>query len=85
MNKSRDWKLFSPVIFCIVGILCDGVEVQPGDLIAADADGVVVAPRAKAAGVLAAAQEMDFKERSMYSIIEKYRSIREAVKRFGRL
>ena len=31
---------------------CEGVEVQPGDIIAADADGVVVVPRAKAAEVL---------------------------------
>jgi hypothetical protein len=31
------------------------------------------------------AEEMDFKEHSMYSIIEKYKSIQEAVKRFGRL
>lgn len=68
-----------------VSLTCDGVEVQPGDIVAADADGVVVVPRAKAAEVLALAQEMDFKEHSMYSIIEKYKSIREAVKRFGRL
>jgi regulator of RNase E activity RraA len=68
-----------------IPVQCDGVEVQPGDIIAADADGVVVVPRAKAGEVLALAQEMDFKEHSMYSIIEKYKSIREAVKRFGRL
>ena len=68
-----------------IPVQCDGVEVKPGDIIAADADGVVVIPRAKATEVLAVAQEMDFKEHSMYSIIEKYKSIREAVKRFGRL
>lgn len=68
-----------------IPVQCDGVEVQPGDIVTADADGVVVVPRAKAAEVLAVAQEMDFKEHSMYSIIEKYKSIREAVKRFGRL
>ncbi len=64
---------------------CDGVLVQPGDIVAADGDGVVIVPRAKAEAVLALAQEMDFKEHSMYSIIEKYKSIQEAVKRFGRL
>jgi regulator of RNase E activity RraA len=68
-----------------IPVQCDGVAVEPGDIVAADADGVVVIPRAKAAEVLAVAQEMDFKEHSMYSIIEKYKSIREAVKRFGRL
>ncbi len=68
-----------------IPVSCDGVEVRPGDVVAADGDGVVIVPRAKAAEVLALAQEMDFKEHSMYSIIEKYKSIQEAVKRFGRL
>jgi regulator of RNase E activity RraA len=68
-----------------IPVSCDGVEVQPGDIVSADGDGVVIVPRARAAEVLALAQEMDFKEHSMYSIIEKYKSIQEAVKRFGRL
>jgi regulator of RNase E activity RraA len=46
---------------------------------------VVVVPRAKAAEVLATAQEMDFKEHSMYAYIEKLKSIEQAVKQFGRL
>lgn len=66
-------------------VSCDGVEVRPGDIVAADGDGVVIVPRARAAEILARAQEMDFKEHSMYSIIEKYKSIQEAVKQFGRL
>jgi regulator of RNase E activity RraA len=53
--------------------------------VAADSDGVVVVPRAKAAEVLAMAQDMDFKEHSMYAYIEKLKSIEEAVKKFGRL
>jgi regulator of RNase E activity RraA len=68
-----------------IPVSCDGVGVQPGDIVAADGDGVVIVPRTKAGEVLALAQEMDFKEHSMYSIIEKYKSIQEAVKRFGRL
>ena len=68
-----------------ISMLCDGVQVQPGDIIAADNDGVVVVPRAKAAEILALAQQMDFKEHSMYSVIEKYKSLQEAVKQFGRL
>jgi regulator of RNase E activity RraA len=64
---------------------CDGVSVSPGDIVVADSDGVVIVPRAKAAEVLAAAQEMDFKEHSMYAYIEKLKSIEEAVKKFGRL
>jgi len=46
---------------------------------------VVIVPRSQAAQVLTAAQEMDFKEHSMYAYIEKLKSIEEAVKKFGRL
>jgi regulator of RNase E activity RraA len=66
-------------------VRCDGVDVQAGDIIVADADGVVVVPRAKAAEVLAVAEKMDFNEHSMYAYIEKLKSITEAVKKFGRL
>src|ERR1700690_4067960 len=58
-----------------VPVVCDGVAVNAGDIVAADADGVVVVPRAKAAEVLAMAREMDFKEHSMYATIEKLKSI----------
>jgi len=68
-----------------VPVVCDGVAVNAGDIVSADADGVVVVPRAKAAEVLAMAQDMDFKEHSMYAYIEKLKSIEEAVKKFGRL
>lgn len=68
-----------------LAIQCDGVTVNPGDIVAADSDGVVVIPRAKAAEVLSLAQQMDFKEHSMYPVIEKLKSIQEAVKQFGRL
>ena len=68
-----------------IPVECDGVPVSAGDVVVADADGVVVVPRAKAVEVLAVAQEMDFKEHSMYAYIEKLKSIEEAVKKFGRL
>jgi len=68
-----------------VAVVCDGVPVNPGDIVVADSDGVAVVPKAKAAEVLALAQQMDFKEHSMYAYIEKYKSIVEAVKKFGRL
>jgi regulator of RNase E activity RraA len=68
-----------------VPLSCDGVAVNPGDIIVADSDGVVVVPRANAPEVLALAQQMDFKEHSMYPVIEKLKSIQEAVKQFGRL
>jgi regulator of RNase E activity RraA len=68
-----------------IPVVCDGVEVHPGDVVTADADGVVVVPRSEAQKVLALAQDMDFKEHSMYAYIEKLKSIVEAVKQFGRL
>lgn len=68
-----------------IPVVCDGVAVNPGDIIAADADGVVVIPRAKAAEVLAMAQSMDFNEHSMYAFIEKFKSLSKAVEKFGRL
>jgi regulator of RNase E activity RraA len=68
-----------------IPLLCDGVPVQAGDMVVADLDGVVVVPRAKAAEILALAQQMDFKEHSMYPIIEKFHSLQEAVRKFGRL
>jgi regulator of RNase E activity RraA len=68
-----------------IPLVCDGVAVNAGDIVVADADGVTVVPRAQAAQVLSLAQEMDFKEHSMYADIEKLKSIQEAVKKFGRL
>jgi regulator of RNase E activity RraA len=68
-----------------IPVVCDGVTVNAADIIVADADGVVVVPRASAASALKLAQEMDFKEHSMYATIEKLKSIQEAVKQFGRL
>ncbi len=68
-----------------VPVACAGVEVRPADIIVADMDGVVVVPRDKAAAVLKKAQQLDESEHSMYPFIEKYKSIREAVAKFGRL
>jgi regulator of RNase E activity RraA len=68
-----------------IPVMCDGVEVKAGDIIVADQDGVAVVPRSDAPKVLALAQDMDFKEHSMYAYIEKLKSIEEAVKKFGRL
>ncbi len=68
-----------------IPVSCDGVEVRPADIIVADMDGVVVVPSDKAAAVLKKAQQLDESEHSMYPFIEKYKSIREAVAKFGRL
>jgi regulator of RNase E activity RraA len=68
-----------------IPVSCDGVTVNPGDIVVADSDGVAVVPREKAQEVLSIAQQMDFKEHSMYAVIEQLKSIVEAVKKFGRL
>jgi regulator of RNase E activity RraA len=68
-----------------ISIVCDGVEVNPGDIIVADQDGVVVVPKAHAADILIKAQALDNSEHSMYPFIEKYHSIVEAVQKFGRI
>lgn len=68
-----------------VPVTCAGVPVRASDIIVADMDGVVVVPREKAAEVLKKAQQLDETEHSMYPFIERYKSIREAVSKFGRL
>jgi regulator of RNase E activity RraA len=68
-----------------VPVTCAGAKVNPGDIIAADEDGVVVVPKAKAADILKKAQDLDDTEHRMLPFIEKYKSIKEAVARFGRI
>lgn len=68
-----------------VPVTCAGVRVNPGDIIAADEDGVVVVPREKAPEVLKKAQDLDNTEHSTLPFIEKFKSIKEAVAKFGRI
>ena len=68
-----------------VPVTCAGVLVNPGDIVTADEDGVVVVPLARAADVLRKSQELDDTEHRMLPFIEKFRSINEAVKQFGRI
>ena len=68
-----------------VPVVCNGVTVSPGDIVVADSDGVAVVPKAQAQAVLALAQQMDYKEHSMYALIEQMKSIVQAVKKVGRL
>lgn len=68
-----------------VPVVCNGVPVNPGDIVVADSDGVAVVPKANAQEVLTLAQQMDYKEHSMYSLIEQFKSIVQAVNKVGRL
>ena len=68
-----------------IPVVCNGVPVNAGDIVVADSDGVVVVPKAQAQAVLTVAQQMDYKEHSMYALIEQFKSIVQAVKKVGRL
>ena len=68
-----------------VTVTCAGVKVNPNDIITADEDGVVVVPRERAAEVLKKAQDLDFSEHSTYPFIERFKSLKEAVAKFGRI
>jgi regulator of RNase E activity RraA len=68
-----------------VPVTCAGVQVNPGDIITADEDGVAVVPKDRAAEILKKSQELDDTEHRMIPFIEKFKSIREAVKQFGRI
>jgi regulator of RNase E activity RraA len=68
-----------------IPVTCAGARVSPNDIIVADEDGVAVVPRLKAAEVLKKAQELDNTEHTMIPFIEKFRSIKEAVAKFGRI
>ncbi len=68
-----------------VPVTCAGVRVNPNDIVVADDDGVAVVPREHAAEVLKKAQQLDNTEHSMIPFIEKFRSIKEAVAKFGRI
>ena len=68
-----------------IPVVCNGVPVNPGDIVVADSDGVAVVPKMQAPAVLALAQQMDYKEHSMYAVIEQVKSIVQAVKKFGRI
>ena len=68
-----------------IPVSCAGVTVNAGDIIVADEDGVASVPKAHAAEVLKKAQDLDNTEHTMIPFIEKYRSIKEAVAKFGRI
>lgn len=68
-----------------IPVTCAGVKVNPNDIIVADEDGVVVVPRDKAEAVLKRAQDLDDTEHRMIPFIEKFKSIKEAVAKFGRI
>lgn len=51
-----------------------GVRVEPGDLVAADADGVLLVPAAEAERLLAAAEALEARERDVLAEVEAGRT-----------
>ena len=66
-----------------VTVELDGVQIHPGDLIAADVDGIVVIPTAIAKGVIKAAWEKVHAENKVRDAVRAGVSGTEAFQRFG--
>lgn len=64
---------------------CGGVVVRPGDLVAADEDGVVVLPHELAEEVLEIAESMEEGEAEMTALLRDGASIIESLRKTGRL
>jgi regulator of RNase E activity RraA len=62
-----------------VPVRCGGIEVQPGDLVFADEDGVAVAPKSRYAEVIAAAQKWQAEKEALVPLIEKHGSYLKAM------
>jgi len=60
-------------------LICDGVQVDPGDLVVADGDGVIVIPKAQAADILAKVRARRDKESAMIEAMRKGETLFELV------
>lgn len=68
-----------------VPVRVGGIMVHPGDIVVGDVDGVVVVPQAKAAEVLAMAQEIDARELEQAKLIIAEKSLRKGLAKYGRI
>lgn len=68
-----------------VPVECGGVTVNPGDIIVAGEDGVVVVPKDQAEAVLKRAAEIDELETKMVPFIKQFKSLSKAIAQFNRI
>lgn len=68
-----------------VPVVCGGVEINPGDIIVGDIDGVVVVPRRHADAVLAMAKEIDARELEQARLIIAEKSLKKGLAKYGRI
>ncbi len=68
-----------------VAVTIGGIEINPGDLIVGDFDGVVVVPHEHAAAVLEMAREIDQREAEQTRLIRECGSLREGLAKYGRI
>lgn len=68
-----------------IPVAIDGVTIHPGDLVVGDPDGVVIVPQARAAEVLAMAQEIDARELEQAKLIIETGSLIQGIAKYGRI
>jgi len=79
----RDCKGRNIVLSCNVPINCAGVDVNPGDLVFADCDGVVIVPQHVEDQVILKALEKVSGENKVRKAIREGRSIKEVFDQYG--
>lgn len=68
-----------------VPVVCGGISVNPGDLVMADLDGVVIVPKAHVEEVLAIAEEIESREAEQTKYIRETGSLLKGIAKYNRI